>query len=167
MAGQPTPRDQAMSFWGVITRAASEHRPASELGGIIRDEAARLGQVPGFAVYSEAQTIYSQAVGLRNASARLGAAPGSDAITGSLIAQLPYGTGPSATGPRRFHVRVAYDVTRNGEPGQDYITLSFDSGNLPLTVGELRQEAEDVAASKAGEYGSGFVGLASISIGEL
>jgi len=167
MAGQPTPRDQAMAYLGVITRAATEHRPASELGAIVKAEAERLGHAPGFEVYSQAQTIYSQAVALRNASTRLGSSPASDAITGSLIAQLPYGTGPSATGgPRRFDVRVAYDVTRNGEPGQDFVTLQY-IGDLPLTVGELRQEAEDVAASKAGEYGSTFVGVASVQIGEL
>lgn len=167
MAGPVPPRDQAMAYWGTITRAATERQPASALGNMIKAEAERLGTTPGFEVYSAAQTLYSEAVALRHATEALARAPESDAITSAVLAPLPYGTNPSARGgPRLFDVRVAYTSVRGDQESPGYVTLRY-TGELPATVGELRAEAADIAGSLVEGYGESITALGDITIGEL
>jgi hypothetical protein len=133
----------------------------------LKDQVERDGGSLSFMGYTEAARLFGQMTGVRHASENLSKAAATDAILWEHIGLLPYGNNPSLHGgPRTFDVRVNYQAIRSGVEGPDYVTLRY-TGGLPLTVGELRQEAMDISQSLAEGYGSSFLGMSSIEIGEL
>lgn len=166
MAGEKTPREAAMAVLGTISGVAAKRGGAAAAMQAAQAEFARLGHVPTFQTYTEVAKLYGQTVALRTGAEQLAAAPGNYAITSEYLAQLPYGAGPAGrAGPRIFHVRVGYSTVKGGVESQDFVTLRY-TGGLPESVGALRQEAADIAISKATEYGSAFGAVTAIQIGE-
>lgn len=167
MAGETDPRTAAMAFWGTISAAASEHAGASVAAQRVAAEAARLGAEPSFETYQAAMTLYAQATRLQYSSEALGEAPNEYAITGEYLAPLPYGqTGAGSRVLPEYHVRVEYTFRDEAGEHTDYITLRY-TGGLPGTVGDLRADAETIAAGLIPSYGRAFVGMGAIQIGEL
>lgn len=164
----PTPKyAQAGAFWGIVSRAAGEGVSATEVQKLVSAEAERLGVVTTFGVRQELSRLFSSAVQLRVGSERLTAAAPGEAITGSMLGQLPFGGSMGgAGGPRVFDVRVNYTAVRTGQEEADYVTLRY-TGGLPPTVGELRAEAEAVTSSLVEGYGAALTSVGSIQIGEL
>lgn len=161
------PYAHPMAWWGVVQAAVEEGATTAQMFERIRARADELGVSlpPGGAVAYN--TIRSMAAELRNASARLGKAPDTAALTSRELAPLPYtgpATGPAA--PRMFHVRVNYAGIKNGEPISDYVTLEYPGG-LPPTVGQLREEAAIITEDLVNAYGSALTAISSIQVGEL
>lgn len=158
---------QAMAFWGTVTAAAGQGKSAVAMQQMVSAEAERIGGRTSFATRAIISKLFSKAVALRESGVRLAAAPASAAITGAHISPMPFGAAfGGRAGPRVWDVRVGYAAIRGGQPEFDYITLRY-TGSLPATVGELREEAASIAESLASSYGSDFIGMGSIQIGEL
>lgn len=167
MAGQGPDFVGAMRFWGKITAAADQAKGAAYAQTLVGEEAARLGVSTTFGTRTEVARLYGQAVALRNASIALSNAPAGNAITREYIAALPYGRGKSPYAiVREWHVRVSYAGIRNGQSVFEHVTLRY-TGSLPPTVGALRDEAELVAGGLVEGYGTHFLGIGQIQIGEL
>lgn len=167
MANGDDPRGEAMAYWGVISRGASEGRPASEVMQLVREEASRIGHAPSFQTMTEAARLYGQASGLQHSSNRLGQAAPNAPITTDYLGRLPYGSQlTSPAGPRLFDVRVGFRAIRSGQETEDYVTLRY-SGGLPATVGQLRAEADLIAANLVEGYGATYLEMTDIQIGEL
>lgn len=167
MAGPLTPRDQAMAYLGVLSRASSEGLSAAQAMQAVAAEARNRGYPLTFDVATEAARLYGSTAGLAHAASNLNAAPGSNAIEGSYLARLPYGEGRVGPGAQRvFDVRVYYQATPPSPTGEDYVTLRY-YGGLPTTVGQLRDQARNAARLIVGTYGRDFVDIGDLSIGEL
>lgn len=155
-----------MAWWGVIQGAVRERATTAEIWQAIRDFGERNDLRYPSDMFLTVNSIRSQAAGLRNASDRLGRAPASDALTGALIASLPYArSGPEQDLLRQFHVRVGYTARKGSETESSFITLAY-SGQLPLTVGDLYADANVATAATVDTYGGELIGLESIEIGE-
>lgn len=156
-----------LSYFGVVQAATSAHGTTHDVWESIKREAERRGEALPADMFSAVNTLRGMATGLRNASHSLARADATDTILGSHVGILPYGHDPSATGgPRTFHVRVTYTSVTPDGPGQQTVTLVYP-GNLPATVGELRGEAEMLAAAASMGYEGDFGGIDTIEIGEL
>lgn len=157
----------AMAFWGTIQAAVAERASTAQIWEAITERSAQLGLPIPPGMFQQVNEIRSTAAQLRNGSEALSAAPASNRIEGSYLAHLPYGAPEGQrAGPRIFDVRVAYTAVRGGNPETGFVTLRY-TGGLPATVGELRSEAEDIAASLVEGYGASFTGTGAIEIGEL
>ena len=167
MPGPTDARSEAMTYWGTITAAASNHEGAAVAAQRVAQEAARLGRTPSFGVYGEAMRLYGEATALQYGAERLATAPADYGIQGDYLAKLPYGAGQrSPTGPRVFDVRVEYDAVESGVPVHDMVTLRY-TGGLPGTVGDLRADAEAVTEGLVTGYRRQLTGIGLIQIGEL
>lgn len=164
----PTPRyAQASAFWGPVSAVARAGGSAVDAVRAVQAEAERLGVTATFQTYSETMRLFGSAAELQHASTNLTNAAPTDAITGSMLGQLPFGGSMGgAGGPRVFDVRVEYTAIRTGQEESDYVTLRY-TGGLPPTVGDLRAEAEDVTSSLVEGYGAALTGIGAIQIGEL
>ena len=154
-----------MAWWGVIQGAVSERASTAEIWQAIRGFAAESGAAWPPNMLQEVNRMRSQAAGLRNASERLDRARPTDALTGDMLAPLPYARpGPEQELARQFHVRVGYTATKGNETETSYITLGY-SGQLPATVGELYADAQAVTAATVDTYGGELVGIDTVEIG--
>jgi hypothetical protein len=155
-----------MAWWGVIQSSVRDRATTAEVWQAIREFGAAndIKYPPG--MLQEVNRMRSQAAGLRNASERLDRAASTDALTGSMLAPLPYARpGVERDLARSFHVRVGYTARKGSETDSSYITLSY-SGQLPATVGELYADAQVATASTVDTYGGELIGLDAIEIGE-
>jgi len=154
-----------MAWWGVIQGAVTERASTAQIWEAIRGFAAESGTSWPPNMLQEVNRMRSQAAGLRNASERLGRAADTDALTGDMLAPLPYARPATEQElARQFHVRVGYTATKGDETERSYITLAY-SGQLPATVGELYADAQAVTAATVDTYGGELVGLDAIEIG--
>jgi len=167
MAGRSGLSGQALSYFGVIQSATHAHATTHDIWQAIHAEAERRGEALPPGMFAAVNALRSSAGSLRGAESALAKAAASEAVTAQHLAPLPYGHNPAAEGgPRAFDVRVSYTAVRSGLDVQDYVTLRY-TGGLPLTVGELRQEALDVTSSLVEGYGASFGEITGIEIGEL
>lgn len=156
-----------LSYFGVIQGPTSAHADTKTVWDAVQREAARRGEALPAGMFTAVGTMRAYASSLRNAGTSLSRASATDAILGSHIAAVPYGNNPAATGgPRTFHVRVTYATDTPQGPDRQTVTLVYP-GNLPATVGELRAEAETLAAVASATYEGEYAGIESIEIGEL
>lgn len=167
MAGRSDLTPQQLSYFGVVQGASKQHLGTAEIWDAVKSEAARRGEALPAGMFSAVNQLRSYGSGLTYAAERVARAADNEAILSTHIGILPYGHNPGGTGgPRIFDVRVAYMHLVNNEIQDDYLTLRY-TGGLPPTIGDLRQEANDIVSSMASGYGRSFVGISSIEIGEL
>lgn len=156
-----------MYWWGRIQGGARQHQTTQEIWEGIRNLAAQEGVAIPPGMFQAVNEMRSQATGLTVASERLAKAAPTDAITGSMLAQLPYARGGVEQSlARQFHVRVGYTARVGDTIEHQYITLAYDGGSLPTTVGQLYADAQAIGSAIVGTYGNELIGLADIEIGE-
>jgi hypothetical protein len=157
----------ALSYFGVVQKAASERLGTAAVWEQVKSEAARRGEPLPANMFQAVNTLRAYASSLRNAAEAFRAAEPGNAITSDYVAPLPYGHNPSTTGGmREFHVRVGFTATDMGGEQQRYVTLVYP-GSLPPTVAELQSEAQTLAAVAAIGYESAFGEVTAIEIGEV
>ncbi len=167
MAGDERLQPGPMAYLGVISAARREHLNQTELYARINDYAdARGWKLPpgGARAFNGLQASENS---LTLAAERLSRARPSDVLTTEHVGQLAYGqVAPGTRAVRVFDVRVNYNATGTAGESSDYITLRY-TGGLPPTVGELIEEAQDVASSLVEGYGRQLVSWGPVEIGEL
>lgn len=153
-----------MAWWGVIQSAVREGATTAEVWGAIRSFGEANNLAYPSSIFRDVNQMRSQAASLRNASQRLAKASPGTAITGSLLAQLPYARSSVEQAlASQFHVRVGYTARKGSETEQSYITLAYNT--LPGTVGDLYADAQVATAATVDTYGGELIGLDAIEIG--
>ena len=157
---------QPMAWWGAVAGSVRAKATTAEVWTAIREFGAANGLAYPPGMFQEVNRMRSQATGLRIATQRLGLALNSDAITGRDVAALPYARpGTSQDLLRQYHVRVNYEAVRAGQLEQSYITLPY-TGELPATVGQLRDDAQIATDALVSGYGAELLSIGAIEIGE-
>lgn len=153
-----------MAWWGVIQGAVRGGASTAEVWGAIREFGTANGLSYPSDIFQQVNTMRSQAASLRNASQRLGRAAPDTALTGQLLAQLPYARSSVEQAlASQYHVRVGYTARKGSETEQSYITLAYNQ--LPSTVGDLYADAQVATAATVDTYGGELIGLDAIEIG--
>jgi hypothetical protein len=164
MAGEGSGLAKPMAWWGTIQGAVEKGATTAQVWDAIRS----FGEANNLAwpsdIFQQVNTIRGQAAALRNASTRLGQAAPSDAITGSMLAPLPYArSSVEQSLASQYHVRVGYTARQGTETDTAYVTLAYNQ--LPATVGELQADAQVIAGGTAESYNGELISLDTIEIG--
>lgn len=158
----------AMAWWGVVRAAASEHLPTAELWDRIHAETQRQGWVEPPNLLRQINDIRAAATSLQYAKEHLSSLPPEATISRLDMAFLPYGRKEGQPVlVRQYDVRVAFTRDVAGQLRSDYLTLRYSQGQLPATVGELRDQAYQLVAAKVKGYGDAVAEFGDIEIGEL
>lgn len=154
-----------MEFWGSIQSAVTQHGSTQELWQAIRTQSELTGRAIPAGAFLAANQLRSLAVGIRTASEALADLTPSEAITGQVIGQAPYGRSleTQALAPA-WEVRFLNHLMVEGEEEAVWNTTYF-YGNLPATVEELNREVLGEAQTLASHYESlGTMGISNLQV---
>jgi hypothetical protein len=153
-------------WWGTILAGAREHETTATIYQRIQSQAASAGYGLPSDIFQQVNRMRSLASGLAYASESLEAAPDDYAITSGMIGQQIYarsGADLQALAAR-YHVRFELTTMTALGPQTDWRTLDY-GGDLPLSVGELRDDVEAYAQGLSDAYGDEYGSVGSIEIG--
>lgn len=167
MAEGDRPVAKASAFWGSILLAARVHATTGEVWQAIRDYASSSGTTLPPGMFSEVNRMRTLATSLRSSGERLATANESDALTSRMIGTQLYARNAIERNlAPAYHVRFEVTTQTSSGPITNWHTLEY-SGQLPLTVGDLRYEVGTYAESLMDSYGETMIDVGAVEIGEF
>lgn len=167
MANGDQPVAKASAFWGPILLSARIHATTAETWSAIRQYAEQSGAILPPGMFAEVNRMRTLATSLRN-SGELLARAGDDApLTSRMIGQQLYARNATERSlAPAYHVRFEVTTQTQAGPITNWHTLEY-SGQLPLTVGDLRYEVGTYAESLMDSYGETMLDIGAVEIGEF
>lgn len=172
---RPTKLLPASAFYGDILAARQNHETVEQMWGRIRDTLA--GWQEQYAnytvryapdVFQAVNQLSANAAGVRGAQEQLNTAPASDSLTASVIGRPFYGRSDA-----EFQALAAWEgkieliMDRAGAQVSQWITVQYDAGSLPDTIGDLRDDLEGFASSWATRYEGTLVGTGQLILNQI
>lgn len=165
----------ASSFYGDILAARQAHESVADMWARMRDTLASYN-TPGarydyrFApdAFQAVNDLTSNAAGVRSAQEALNRADPADSLTASVIGRPFYGRSDAA-----FEALAAWEgkiellMTRGDQTVSQWITVQYDAGSLPDTIGDLRDDLEGFASQWAGRYEGELAGTGQVILNQL
>lgn len=160
----PASARRALTYWGSIQSSVSERASTAQVWDAIRGAAAELGlDSPGVTVQG-VNVLRGYAAAGRNSMEALSKAPDTAGIESRYVSAAPWGRSDrEQNAVSRYQVRFEHVTLNEGQETTNWRTLML-TGDMPATVGDLRQAVDDAGNELADDYDLEHVGIGPIQI---
>lgn len=165
----------ASTFYGDILAARQAHESVADMWARMRDTLGTFNTPDSRYEYRFAPDTFqavndltANAASVRTAQEVLNAASPSDSLTGDAIGHPFYGrSGDAFAALNAWEGKIELLMQRGGEQVSQWITVQYDSSNLPGSIGDLQDDLEGFANAWASRYEGELVGTGSIILNQI